>query len=109
MANSGLTVSQLSHIALSAAIDHGFNCVQILGQYVLAEDCMRYQATFGEKEAITALGFPSWCECGALSYEDEVTCQRAQKSVLLPVGIEFETSDEIRRKIGAELIVLCST
>jgi hypothetical protein len=104
--NRALSVSELANTLLGLGIDYGFNCVCVLGQYDICIDGMRYKAIFGEKEAVTSLRLPSSIATARVYDDTAPACSRSLKTVPLPMGIEFESSDDICQKVGPELLEL---
>src|ERR1700693_2715001 len=98
MANSALTLSQLSMVALAAGIDMGFNAVGVESLVDSETFEIRLAFTFCERGHMRKPRLRTPCEW-ALSYDENAECIRDSRTIEMPHSVVYDASYDIQQRI----------
>jgi hypothetical protein len=107
MANCAASMSQLSDMALGAAIPLGFNAAGVEHWYDSETFEPRLTITFGEQKAMRRPRLRTPCDW-ALSYAEDVACTREQRTIEVPFDTVYKASYDVEQLITTKLLELVS-
>lgn len=98
-----LSLVQLSNVALTAAMDMGFNAVEI-ERWIDPESFKpRLVINFGDQEQMRKPHLRTPCEW-ALSYSEEAPCERTPRQIQVPVELIERPVSTIRAYLIEQLL-----
>ena len=105
MAHTELSAMQLANIALSVAIDMGFNAVQAATQYDIVANKTLVRLDFDDYERMKERPMPRAIPC-ARSYDAQAKCIREHRIVEPSESILHEAPGDIRTWLAGQLLEL---
>lgn len=108
MANSALTIHQLSLLALNVGLGQGFNCVSVQTWTDMPEFSDWLIFTFGPYEVMKDVHPSRTAREWARSYDLDIQCIRDPKVVKLPNSVRFDASYDIQSRLTALLLELAA-